>query len=198
MRYFIAVEIMWYINAIFSHRGYDSFDDMILQLVIPGIFISIIIAMFTHVFIVKYIKNKFLLALILSILVFVAFKANENYHSEKFQEEYKKYEQMEDVISAVNNTLPIRVTTETILKDVDLHLNKVIYTYLVKGENSTVNEKKFIKSLEQRKSTIIKEICSQDIVKGLFMRRITVEYQYKNDEDKKLYSIKLNPKICFN
>ena len=68
----------------------------------------------------------------------------------------------------------------------------------MKGENSKVDEQKLIQSLEQSESTIIKELCSQDITKALFIRRITIEYQYKNEEDKQLYSIKLNPKICFN
>ena len=200
MRYFNALIIIWAINAIFSRKGYDTFNEMILELVIPGILIAIIIAMFTHVFLVKYIKNRFILTVILAILTMVAFKVNENYHWKKFQEEYKEYEQIQDAISTINNTLPIRTTSQTILKDIDVEfpLNKVIYTYLVKGENFIVDEQKFIKSLKQSKSTIIKEICSQDIAKAFFMRRITIEYKYINDEGKQLYSIKLNPKICYD
>lgn len=199
MRYFIALQIMWYINAIFSHRGYDRYIDMILQLVIPGIIATIIIAMFAHVFIQKYIKNRFIFALILSILITITFRVNDSYHSRKFQENYKKYEQLARLISKNKQSLPIRVSPDSILEDIELtyYSNKLIYTYLVKGDNKIVNENKFIQSVEKSKSVMIKEVCSQEIIKILFTKRIVVEYQYKNIQNKKLFTLKINPKVCF-
>jgi len=198
MRYYIAAEILWYINAIFSRRGYDRYIDIVFQLIIPGMIYPIIIAMFIHVFVVKYVKNRHVLGIILAILVIISFRLNENYQYQKFLQEDKEFEQLQSIISTVKSALPIRPNSQTILKDIDLYSDKVIYTYLVKGENFTVNEKKFIQSLDESRFVIIQKICSQDITKALFVKRITVEWQYRDNYSKLLYSIKVNPKICFD
>lgn len=198
MRYFIASIVIWIINAIFSRRGYDRIDDMIVQLVIPGLFISVITAMFVFVFLEKRIKNKYLLGFIIALIVFMAFKANESYHSRKFKERYQETEQLQELVSHINKSLPKRATSETILNKVNLHLDILTYEFVADKINSKHDEEKFIQDLDRSKYKLINVACSSPIARQLFQKRYTLRYEYHTNENKQIYSIKVNPKVCNN
>jgi len=202
MRYFITSLVIWIILSIFSRVGYDRIIDMVNQIVIPGMAISVILSMFTYVFLEKYIKNKKIFVIVFVLLIDASFYIREKYFRNQFYQHYGERDKLIARLDEFNTNLPNKINKYITLSEITLEgYDKIVYIY---------NLNSSYKMSKKDKNKFTTDECSKETIQKLLKDEyiFSHKFYFKNNDivtsdsyilsTALLFSININPDECYN